>query len=193
MEKETFQLFELVCELEETFHIQFLQEDLKDVSHFASISAIIDDLLEREHVRLVIKRHPFQDKNSVRYGYFSNIILLDNHELYVMDIQINQLLPLADALIGDYSSAAVDYLLLNCPIAFTLEDMEEYAQSRGFVFDSIRDWLSGKGIFIFEDFCEFVIEVSHGKDSMKEENACGKRCINIMTATAVNGFWMHLE
>ncbi len=138
------------------------------VSSFERLK-MLNALLEREHIILVIKLHPFQDKNSVNCGHLSNIILLDNHELYVRDIQINRLLPLADALISDYSSAAVDYLLLNRPIAFTLEDVEEYAQSRGFIFDPIQEWLPGKEIFTFEDFCEFIIEVSHGKDSMKEK------------------------
>ena len=32
-----------------------------------------------------------------------------------------------------------------------LEDVEEYEQRRGFVFDNIREWLPGKKIFAFED------------------------------------------
>lgn len=38
----SFQLFELICELEEAFDIRFRQEDLKDLSHFSSANAIID-------------------------------------------------------------------------------------------------------------------------------------------------------
>lgn len=38
----SYQLFELICTLEETFNIQFQQEDLKEVSHFSSVNAIID-------------------------------------------------------------------------------------------------------------------------------------------------------
>lgn len=40
----SFQLFELICDLEETFDIRFRQEDLKEVSHFSSANAIIDIL-----------------------------------------------------------------------------------------------------------------------------------------------------
>lgn len=38
----SFQLFELICDLEETFDIRFQQKDLKEVSHFSSVDAIMD-------------------------------------------------------------------------------------------------------------------------------------------------------
>ncbi len=85
------------------------------------------------------------------------------------DIQINQLLGLADGLISDYSSAAVDYMLLDKPIGFTLEDVEEYGQSRGFVFDNIRDWLPGKELFSYEDLCRFIREIGLGIDPSREK------------------------
>lgn len=40
----SFQLFELICDLEETFDIRFRQEDLKEISHFSSVSAIMDTI-----------------------------------------------------------------------------------------------------------------------------------------------------
>lgn len=38
----SFQLFELICDLEETLGIRFQQKDLKEVSHFSSANAIMD-------------------------------------------------------------------------------------------------------------------------------------------------------
>lgn len=38
----SFQLLELICDLEETFAVQFRQEDLKEMSHFSSVNAIVD-------------------------------------------------------------------------------------------------------------------------------------------------------
>lgn len=40
----SFQLFEFICDLEETFDIRFLQEDLKEVSHFSSVNAVMDTI-----------------------------------------------------------------------------------------------------------------------------------------------------
>lgn len=129
----------------------------------------LNDLLKREKIKLFVKLHPLQDKDAIQCGKLSHIILLDNHELFVRDIQINQLLPIADALISDYSSAAVDYLLLDRPIAFTLDDVEEYASSRGFVFDPIRDWLPGEEIYTFEQFCYFLEKIAAGEDSTRDK------------------------
>ena len=85
------------------------------------------------------------------------------------DIPINRLLGQADALISDYSSAAVDFMLLDRPIAFMLEDVEEYERSRGFVFENIREWLPGKEVFTFEDVCDFVEEIADRHDITRDK------------------------
>lgn len=129
----------------------------------------LNEMLEEKKMILLIKLHPFQDKSAVTCKNMSHIILLDNHELFSRDIQINQLLSKADALISDYSSAAVDYMLLDRPIAFTLDDVEEYASSRGFVFDPIQDWLPGEALYTFEQFCGFLEEAAAGEDSTRDK------------------------
>lgn len=124
----------------------------------------LNDILAERNIVLLIKLHPFQDRNEVFCEEYSNIHLIENRDLADWDIPINRLLGQADALISDYSSAAVDYMLLDRPIAFMLEDVEEYENSRGFVFDNIRDWLPGKEIFNFDEVCDFVKEVAGGED-----------------------------
>lgn len=128
---------------------------------------ILDKLLQEKKIVLVIKLHPFQDRSKISAVNCTNIVLLDNDELFQRDIQINRLLGCADALISDYSSAAVDYMVLDRPIAFTLDDVDEYESSRGFVFENIRDWLPGKKIYTFEDFCQFMKEIYKGEDSTR--------------------------
>ena len=124
----------------------------------------LNELLQKKDVFLIVKLHPFQNRKTVNCGEYSNIRLVENEELVAHDIPVNRLLGMADALISDYSSAAVDYMLMDRPIAFMLEDVEEYEQSRGFVFDNIREWLPGKEIFCFEEICAFVEEVAAGQD-----------------------------
>ena len=124
----------------------------------------LNDILCQNGIVLVIKLHPFQNKNDIHIRGCTNIKLLDNSELITNDIQINQILGYADALISDYSSAAVDYMLLDRPIGFTLEDVEEYENGRGFVFDNIREWLPGEEIYNYSDFIKFVSEIGEGKD-----------------------------
>lgn len=125
----------------------------------------LNALLVKKDVVLIVKLHPFQNRREVFCDGCSNIYLLENDDLVEQDIPINRLLGQADALISDYSSAAVDFMLLDKPIAFMLEDVEEYEKSRGFVFEKIRDWLPGKEIFTVGDVCGFVEEVADGQDT----------------------------
>lgn len=126
-------------------------------------------LLKENRIVLLIKLHPFQDKSVISKVDLSNIIMIDNDKLFEQDIQINELLAEANALISDYSSATVDYLLLDRPMAFTLDDVKEYEDSRGFVFDNIREWLPGTEIYSFEDFCTFLVSVSKEQDITAEK------------------------
>lgn len=129
----------------------------------------LDRLLGTLNAVLVVKLHPFQNLSRMGTIKGKQIVLLDNDLLVEKEIQINQILGYADGLISDYSSAAIDYMLLDRPIGFTLEDVEEYAGSRGFVFENIRDWLPGAELFSFVDFYSFVKEIGTGIDSTGEK------------------------
>ncbi len=129
----------------------------------------LDKLLGDLNTLLIIKLHPFQDQERLMKINMEHVVLLEHERLVETDVQINQLLGLGDGLISDYSSAAVDYLLLDKPIGFTLEDMKEYEESRGFVFDNIREWLPGAELFTFTDLCSFIREIGLGIDRTKEK------------------------
>lgn len=144
------------------------QTGLPIVGTYGELSQL-NTLLGDLGIVLVLKLHPFQDRERIGRIDMGNIIALDNEQLADLDIQINQLLGHADAMISDYSSAAVDYLVLDRPIGFTLDDVEEYAGSRGFVFPDIKEWLPGKELFSFEDFCAFVKEIGADADSTREK------------------------
>lgn len=103
----------------------------------------------------------------MQFPGLTHILFVENRQLFDQGIQINELLAGADALISDYSSAAVDYLVLNQPIAFLLEDVEEYENSRGFVFENIRDWLPGEEVYDADGFYRFVADVAGGVDSSR--------------------------
>ncbi len=157
----------------------------------------INRRLVRNNMILVIKPHPFQDSAVIAAGNFSNIILLKNELLVKYDIQTNQLLAAADALISDYSSTAVDYLVLNRPMAFLVDDAGSYSDRRGFVFEDIFRWLPGKKVFDINGFYEFIEEIGGGRDEMKEMRTnlrrkmhCyqdGSNCRRILEALKIPG------
>lgn len=129
----------------------------------------LNEHLKKENVYILIKTHPFQDETKTDVSNLSNISILSNKWLAEQDININQIFNQTDALISDYSSGAVDYMLTDKPIAFTLDDVEEYEVSRGFVFDNIREWLPGKEIWNYKNMCEFIDMVALGEDDDREK------------------------
>ncbi len=129
----------------------------------------LNTVLAGYHMVLVVKLHPFQKRETVDCEGYSNICLLENEDLTENDVQVNELLGMADALLSDYSSAAVDYMLLDRPIGFLLEDVEKYEKSRGFVFHRVRDWLPGAEIYEYQELERFVEEIAAGRDSTREK------------------------
>lgn len=129
----------------------------------------LNQLLEKKDMVLLLKLHPFQKRNAVCRCGLSHVLFLENGDLRREDVQINQVLGHADALISDYSSAAIDYTLLDRPIAFTLDDYEVYGDSRGFNWPNVRDYLPGDELFSFADFLAFITDVAAGIDRSREK------------------------
>lgn len=129
----------------------------------------LDAKLAEKNTVLLIKLHPFQSRKMIHdVEGFSNIRLIEHDALLKNDIQINQLLSYANALISDYSSVAVDYLVLDRPLAFTLDDMETYGSERGFFWADVKQWLPGEELYTFEDFSNFIKDIMAGVDSGKD-------------------------
>lgn len=129
----------------------------------------LDKFLEEKNIFLFIKLHPTQKREAVSIPKCKRIILIEVSLLKKDNLHINCLLTQADALISDYSSVAVDYMLLNRPIAFVLCDLREYKESRGFVFDNIHEYLPGEELYDYRDLTKFLNDVSKKIDSTKEK------------------------
>lgn len=130
----------------------------------------IDKFLSCNSATLIIKLHPFQDRSLIcDVSNLKNICFVENSTLLKEDIQINQILGDADALISDYSSVAIDYLVTDRPIGFTLDDVDTYKNERGFFWDNVRDWLPGSELYTYDDMFNFIKEVLLGNDPGKEK------------------------
>lgn len=117
-----------------------------------------------KNIVLIVKLHPFQMEYKIPFDSFSNIKQIDNQVFDESDIPMYKFIALTDALITDYSSIAVDYLIVNRPIAYTLDDFEEYKNTRGFVFDDPRIYMPGHHLYTFEDLKGFLSDISEGED-----------------------------
>ena len=80
----------------------------------------LDEYCKTNKILIIIKQHQNQINYKAQNIYFTNILFWNNDDLEKEQIQLYEILPLTDALITDYSSVGVDYLLLDKPIGFTL-------------------------------------------------------------------------
>ena len=138
---------------------------------FASESQLYEfnEVLASLNIVVVIKLHPLQDRSFVNAQVLSNIVIIDNDLMLHEVIDINEILYYADALVSDYSSVATGFMLLDRPIAFTLDDIDFYNENRGFHWpkEELRNWLPGEELFTYDDFVQFVQNVADGRDNSK--------------------------
>ena len=129
----------------------------------------LDKYCAKLDIVLVVKLHPFQREYGIPFDILSNIKEITNKIFEDSDVPMYKFIAQTDALISDYSSVAVDYLIVNRPIAFTLDDYEVYKSTRGFVFDNPRIYMPGHHLYSFEDLMCFLKDISTGKDEYREE------------------------
>lgn len=130
---------------------------------------VLNDVLVKGNTVLLIKPHPAQDLKFFKLDGKTNIRLVTNQQLQEKSIELYHLLGESDALITDYSSVYMNYLLLDKPIGFTTDDIEKYTDNLGFVVDNPLDYMPGHKIREFSDMLEFADNFISGKDNFEEE------------------------
>ena len=128
----------------------------------------LDDLCRERNVTLLVKLHRLQPEYDIPFDKFANIKKIGDDTFKKADVQMYQCLALTDALISDYSSVAIDYLIVDRPIAFALQDYEEYKRTRGFVFENPKDYMPGHHLYSFDDLKSFLTDVSANIDKYKD-------------------------
>lgn len=131
--------------------------------------ARVNQLLQEQHALLLAKIHPAQDLNTIDRTSYSNLAILTNAELSQAGVDLYELLGQADGLITDYSSVYFDYLLLNRPIGFTVDDLAEYEKNRGFVVDDPRPLMPGPFLNTPDEFAAFIDDLLTDRDEYEAD------------------------
>lgn len=129
----------------------------------------INSYLNEKNGYLIIKYHPGQDMNYVKTLDLSNIKTLTNSDLDKMQVSTYELMAVSDALVTDFSSVYLDYLLTNKPIGFEISDIEKYTSGIGFLVDNPTDYMPGNKIKCKQDFYKFIDDVFISNDQFKTE------------------------
>lgn len=128
---------------------------------------VLDAFLEKMSMRLIIKPHPRQDLSVYHIEKYKNIFFIPQTSLDEYDFTIHSLMRETDALISDYSSIAFDYMLLDRPIAYAIDDMEDY--SIGFAVDNPLRYMPGEKLENCEDMLNFLAHVGEENDLFAKE------------------------
>lgn len=128
----------------------------------------LNDLLHSYNCVVILKLHRLQLEKEIFKRKFSNIIVIGDKEIEELGLQLYQFVGLSDALLTDYSSVSVDYLLLDKPIGYILSDIDMYMKDRGFTSKDPRDVMAGEYIYEENDFNQFIKDLVEGKDKFIE-------------------------
>lgn len=127
----------------------------------------LDTECQKLDIRIIVKLHQFQKKYSVCFNSLKNIICISDYDFNRSNVNLYEFLPFTDALISDYSSVAIDYLLVDHPIAFALEDYDIYKKTRGFVFDDPLLFMPGHHMYNYDDLKLFLNDLANNNDKYK--------------------------
>lgn len=155
----TFRAFQQKADFfESEFPIKMTEQELME----------LNDYCEKQNVILLFKIHHSQyiDKDNIKYP---NIKFINNMDLSNNDMNNFDLFVKSDALITDFSSIYIGYLLLNKPIGFIYSDLEFYKQNRGLTIDNIEDVQPGDKIHNLDEFKKFIYKIALGIDSYKDD------------------------
>ena len=113
----------------------------------------LDAVLKEMNILLLLKIHPMDALQNSSFDSFSNIFLIKPQDFHS---QLYPLLGACDFLLTDYSSVFIDYLILQRPIGFVMNDIDNYKNSRGFYFNDLIKILPGPVLQDFDSLCEFI-------------------------------------
>lgn len=131
---------------------------------------VLEKFCERNNIYFVFKLHP-SDASKVRTWHVrsNNIGVITDEDL--QNRCTYEYLNAADLLISDYSSVYFDYLLLDRPILFTDQDIDDYAANRGIMLEPLDLWRPGAVVHTLNDLLSEIKEAIDGKDLYQEARA----------------------
>lgn len=133
-----------------------------------------DELVEFNHylkennALCIFKVHHLQAEMKVFDRRYSNIFVLKDSDLRKLDLQLYEVIGISDCLISDYSSVVNDYMLLDKPIIFTLDDYKEYSRSRGLMMENAKEYFYGYHVEDRDGLIAALDEILQGKDGYKQ-------------------------
>lgn len=129
----------------------------------------LNNYLRKKQCAIILKIHPAQKEKDIFKRKFSNIIIIHNKDIEKLGLHLYELIGKSDALLSDFSSVSVDYLLLNKPIGYILSDLDNYRKDRGFASNSPMSFMPGHHIYTKGDFEYFIDDILNDTDNYENK------------------------
>jgi CDP-glycerol glycerophosphotransferase (TagB/SpsB family) len=100
----------------------------------------VDDAVDAELVRQLAEtcgRHGGVLAYKAHYNVAPTAVPMEHCVLLPSDADLHAYLGYCDVLVTDYSSVALDFMLMRRPVVYFMPDMEQYAATRGFQVDPL--------------------------------------------------------
>ena len=127
----------------------------------------LNEFLINNKIVILLKSHPVADTKSIKIKSLSNIKIMSQNDIDNFGLEFYSIMGCSVAMLTDYSSISFDYMLLNRPIGYIIDDIDNY--KRGFAFENYMEMMPGKKIKTLDDLKDFIIDVANGKDEYKDE------------------------
>jgi CDP-glycerol glycerophosphotransferase (TagB/SpsB family) len=98
-------------------------------------------MAEHLGIHLILKTHPMSPLRAP--GTSGRLTIWGDDDLTSAGLTLYELMGHAAVLVSDYSSAWVDYLLIDRPVVFSIADLDAYARSRGHYSAALPEQLPG--------------------------------------------------
>lgn len=125
---------------------------------------LLNEKLSKYNIKLIVKVHYAQSTGEGENEHYSHLSIYSNESFIKQGYDTYKMMAQCDGLIGDYSSASLQYLLLDRPQAYVVPDIKDYSKHRSFVFENPEDYMGGHIIKSKEDFWIFLDDFACGKD-----------------------------
>lgn len=127
----------------------------------------INDVLKRYNLQLLIKPHPRAAECGITEINYSNIVVWTNDYMKMHNINIYNLFKDSVGMISDYSSVVFDYMLVDKPLAYIIDDMDFY--KLGFAYDNVLEYMPGNHVNTLSDLYEFFSNIAKGEDNYQKD------------------------
>lgn len=138
----------------------------------------LNSILAQKNILLIVKLHPSQSIENYKEVMFSNLKIYSHKDFLDTKMNLYDLMAQVDGLIGDYSSASLQFLLTGKPLAYVIPDYEEYQEKRGFVFDNPKEYMPGHLIYNKDEFEQFLDDFASERDEYAKDRERIKNIIH---------------